>query len=285
MNTPLKKISEHLWAKLDFENPTGSAKYRPALYIVRNAFDKGLISEGGTVIEATSGNTGIALAYVAKEYKCNAVIVMPSNMSRERITLIESYGGKVILTPADKGMQGAVDKATDLKKTISNSFIADQFNNLENVKSHFETTGPEIYQQTDRKVDVFIAGIGTGGTISGVGKYLKQKNPAVKIIGVEPACSPLLTKGWAGAHKIQGIGANFVPSILDKGVIDEIIDVSDNDAIDYTVKLIKEEDIQAGISSGAAYFAALEVAKRPEMKNKNIVVFFTDRADRYDIKN
>lgn len=285
MNTTLKKIADNLWAKLDFENPTGSAKYRPALYIIVNAFEKGLISKGGTVIEATSGNTGIALAYVAKEYECNAVIVMPSNMSHERITLIESYGGKVVLTPAEKGMQGAVEKAIELKSTIRNSFIADQFNNPENVKSHFETTGPEIYEQTDGKVDVFIAGIGTGGTISGVGQYLKQKNPEVKIIGVEPSSSPLLTKGFAGQHKIQGIGANFIPSILDRNIIDEVIDVSDDDAIEYTKKLIKKENIQAGISAGAAYFAALEVAKRPEMKNKHIVVFFTDKADRYDIKD
>ena len=285
MKTPLKKLSENIWAKLDFENPTGSAKYRPALYIVQDAFNKGLISEGGTVIEATSGNTGIALAYVAKKYKCNAVIVMPSNMSPERITLIESYGGKVVLTPAEKGMQGAVDKSVELKNTISNSFIADQFNNPENVRSHYETTGSEIYEQTNSKVDVFIAGIGTGGTISGVGKYLKQKNPNIKIIGVEPSSSPLINKGWAGQHKIQGIGANFIPSILDKSVIDEIIDISDDDAIEYTKKLIKEENIQAGISSGAAYFAALEVAKRPEMKNKQIVVFFTDKADRYDLKD
>lgn len=281
MRTSLVKLRNNLYAKLDFENPSGSAKYRPAYYILKGAFEKGLLKENGTVIEATSGNTGIALAYVSKQFNCSSVIVMPDNMSKERVQMIESFGGKVILTPASQGMQGAVEKALQLKSSISNSFIADQFNNPDNVRSHYETTGPEIFEQTDGKIDVFIAGIGTGGTISGAGKYFKEHNRDIKIIGVEPESSPLLTKGISGSHKIQGIGANFIPSILNREIIDEVYDVSDEDAFSYTSKLASDEKIMAGISSGAAYYAALEISQRPQMKEKCIVVFFTDSADRY----
>ena len=281
MNTSLVKLHAGFYAKLDFENPTGSAKYRPAVYILKGAFEKGLLKEGGTVIEATSGNTGIALASVAKDFKCRAVIVMPDNMSKERIEMIENYGGKVILTPSKDGMHGAVSKALELKEKTPNSFIADQFNNKDNVRSHYETTGPEIWNQTNGKTDVFIAGIGTGGTITGVAKYLKEKNPEIKIIGIEPASSPLLSTGRSGAHKIQGIGADFVPSILDLNLVDEVVEVSDSDALEGTGLLAKNEGIMAGISSGAVYAAAKKITLRPDMENKTVVAFFTDSADRY----
>ena len=287
-NTSLVRLDElekqlglkaKIYAKQDYENKTGSAKYRPAVYILKGAFERGLLKEGGTIIEATSGNTGIALACAAKDYSCNACIIMPDNMSRERIRMIESYGGQIVLTPACEGMAGAVKKAKAIKESMHDSFIADQFNNPDNVKAHYCTTGPEILNQLE-EIDFFVAGIGTGGTISGTGKYIKEKKPDVKIIGVEPLSSPLLTKGTAGAHKIQGIGANFIPSILDTSVIDRIIDVSDEDAYKFT-KILAKNKIMCGISSGAAFKAAVEIAMQEENEGKNIVVFLTDSADRY----
>lgn len=287
-NTPLVELvniekqyglKSKLFAKLEMFNLTGSAKDRIAATIIEDAEKTGALKKGGTIIEATSGNTGIGLAAVgtAKGYK--VTIVMPDNMSQERISLIKAYGAEVVLTPASDGMGGSVKKAVELAQTKEGSFIADQFNNPSNVKAHFETTGPEIYRQTNGGVDAFVAGIGTGGTITGTGKFLKSKNKEIKIIGVEPASSPLITKGVAGAHKIQGIGANFIPSILDLSVVDEVVAVSDEDSYFYTRELVRQEGILAGISSGAALKAAIDFAKKSV--DKNIVVLLPDSGMRY----
>ncbi|MBQ4254914.1 MAG: cysteine synthase A [Bacilli bacterium] len=272
-------LKSEIYAKVEKGNPTGSVKDRAALGMVLDAERKGLLKEGGTIIEPTSGNTGIALAAIAASRGYKAIIVMPESMSIERRNAIAFYGAELVLTPASTGMKGAVEKAEELHKQIPNSIITGQFVNPSNSMAHYLTTGPEIYDSLDGELDYFIAGIGTGGTISGVGRYLKEKDKDVKIIGVEPFTSPLLTKGNAGPHKIQGIGANFIPEILERGVIDEVIDVADEDAFTASRILAKKDGLAVGISSGAALSAAIEVAKRNE--GKRIVVLLPDGVDRY----
>lgn len=268
-------------AKLEYFNPAGSVKDRVARAIIDDAESKGLLKHGATIIEATSGNTGIGLACVgcARGYK--VVIVMPETMSVERRKLMLAYGASLVLTDGAKGMKGAIDKANELHEQIDGSILAGQFVNPANPKAHYETTAPEIWRDTDGNVDVFVAGVGTGGTITGVGRYLKEKNPNVKIVAVEPFSSPVLSKGVSGAHKIQGIGAGFVPDVLDTSVYDEVIAVKDEDAFETAREVGKKEGVLVGISSGAALFGALQVAKRPEYAGKNIVVLLPDTGDRY----
>lgn len=282
-NTPLLKVKceDNIFAKLESFNPAGSAKDRVALSIIETAEREGLLTPQSVIIESTSGNTGIGLCAVAAAKGYKVIIVMPESMSEERKKMMTVYGAELILTPAELGMKGANDKADQLANELPNSFKADQFNNIANVKAHYQTTGPEIWNDTDGKVDIFVAGIGTGGTITGVGRYLKEQNPNVKIVAVEPAASPLLSKGVAAPHKIQGIGANFVPNILDKNVYDEIITVTDNDAISTAKDFVKSDGMFVGISSGAALFAAKLVASRSENKGKNIVVLLADTGERY----
>ena len=289
-NTPLLRLNNiekklnlnvTLLAKVEYFNPTGSVKDRVALSMIEDAEQKGIIHSDTVVIEPTSGNTGIGLASVcaAKGYKC--ILVMPENMSKERIKLIKAYGADVVLSPKEKGMKGAVDKAEELSKTYDSSFIPSQFENPSNPEIHYKTTGPEIYKSSNKKVDIFIAGIGTGGTISGTGRYLKEQNRNIKIIGVEPDDSPLLTKGKAGPHKIQGIDANFVPKNLDKKYIDEFMTATTEEAYEYARLAGKYEGILVGISSGAALAQAVKVAKRNENNGKTIVVLLPDSGDRY----
>ena len=275
------KLNVNLYAKVEFFNPTGSVKDRIALSMIETAERQGKLQRDSVIIEPTSGNTGIGLASVcaAKGYKC--ILVMPENMSTERIKLIKAYGAEVVLSPAKLGMKGSVEKAEELSKTYENSFIPSQFDNPSNPEIHYKTTGPEIYKSTNKKVDIFVAGFGTGGTISGVGKYLKEMSKNIKIIGVEPQDSPLLTKGKAGPHKIQGIGANFVPKTLDRKYIDEILTASNEESYEYSRIVGKYEGILVGISSGAALSAAIKMAQRNENNGKNIVVLFPDSGDRY----
>ncbi len=274
-------LGANLLAKVEAINPGGSAKDRVAKRMVEDAERAGILREGATIIEPTSGNTGIGLAVMAAARGYRAIIVMPDTMSMERRLLMTAFGAELVLTEGQKGMAGAIEKAEELAKEIPDSFIPGQFDNPSNPAAHYDSTGPEIYEDTDGKVDIFVAGIGTGGTITGVGRYLKEKNPAVKIVGVEPASSPLLTKGTAGPHGLQGIGANFVPSILDRSVIDEIMTVTDEEAYETGRELARTEGLLAGISAGAAAFAAAELAKRPENAGKNIVVLLPDTGDRY----
>ena len=289
-NTPLLELSHiekeydlqaKVLAKLEYFNPAGSVKDRVARAIIDDAESKGLLKHGATIIEATSGNTGIGLACVgcARGYK--VVIVMPETMSIERRKLMLAYGASLVLTDGAKGMKGAIDKANELHEQIDGSILAGQFVNPANPKAHYETTAPEIWRDTDGNVDVFVAGVGTGGTITGVGRYLKEKNPNVKIVAVEPFSSPVLSKGVSGAHKIQGIGAGFVSDVLDTSVYDEVIAVKDEDAFETAREVGKKEGVLVGISSGAALFGALQVAKRPEYAGKNIVVLLPDTGDRY----
>ena len=274
-------LSAQLLAKLELFNPGGSAKDRVALSMIRDAEDRGVLKEGSVIIEPTSGNTGIGLACVAASRGYKTIIVMPDSMSMERRLLMTAYGAKLVLTPGKLGMQGAIDKAYELAGQYENSFIPDQFGNPANVAAHEETTGPEIWEDTDGKVDIFVAGVGTGGTISGVGAYLKNRNPNVQIVAVEPAASPLLSGGTAGSHGIMGIGANFVPKILNRDVIDQIITVTEQQAYEAARGLGNIEGLLVGISSGASLYAATELARQPENKGKNIVVFLPDTGERY----
>ncbi len=274
-------LKAKLVAKLEYFNPAGSVKDRVAKAMIDDAEARGVLNKDSVIIEPTSGNTGIGLASVAAARGYRIIIVMPETMSVERRQIMKAYGAELVLTDGAKGMKGAIAKADELAKEIPNSFIPGQFVNPANPKAHFETTGPEIYEDTDGKVDIFVAGVGTGGTVTGVGEYLKSKNPAVKVVAVEPATSPVLSKGVSGAHKIQGIGAGFVPDVLDTKVYDEIIPVENEDAFT-TGKLIgKSEGVLVGISSGAAVWAAIELAKRPENEGKTIVVLLPDTGDRY----
>ena len=288
--TPLMEISNiiksenlqaNIFAKLECFNPTGSAKDRPALQMILKAEEDGVLKDNSVIIEPTSGNTGIGLAAIGASKGYKVIIVMPDTMSQERIMLMKAYGAEVVLTDGKKGMQGSIDEAQKLAKEYENAFIPSQFDNPQNPEAHYKTTGPEIWKDTDGKVDILVAGIGTGGTLSGTGKYLKEQNSDIKVVGVEPEGSPLLTKGVAGAHAIQGIGANFVPENLDREIYDEIIDVSNEDAFCYSRKMAQKEGVAVGISSGAALFGAVELAKRPENKGKNIVVVLTDTGERY----
>ena len=270
-----------LLAKVEALNPGGSAKDRVAKRMVEDAEKAGILKAGATIIEPTSGNTGIGLAVMAAARGYRAIIVMPDTMSMERRLLMTAFGAELVLTEGAKGMAGAIEKAEELAKEIPHSFIPGQFDNPSNPAAHYDSTGPEIYEDTDGKVDIFVAGIGTGGTLTGVGRYLREKNPDVKLIGVEPASSPLLTKGIAGPHGLQGIGANFVPSILDTALYDEVITVTDEEAYEMGRELARTEGLLAGISAGAAVHAAAEVAKRPENAGKTIVVLLPDTGDRY----
>ena len=288
--TPLLKLNRYaaekeyggaILAKLEYLNPAGSAKDRAALFMVNDAEKRGILKPGGTVIEPTSGNTGIGLAMVAVRRGYRVIIVMPDSMSKERRTLMTAYGAELVLTPGCEGMKGAIEKAEALKEAIPGSFILGQFENPANAEAHYRTTGPEIWEDTEGRVDLFVAGVGTGGTVTGVGRYLKEQNPEVKIIAVEPASSPLLSKGYAGPHGLQGIGANFVPELLDREIYDEVITVTEEEAFAAARALAKTEGILCGISSGAALFAGETLAKRKENTGKNIVVFLPDTGDRY----
>ena len=289
-NTPLLQLhgiqkayhlEANLLGKLEFFNPAGSVKDRVALSMLLDAEEKGLIREGAVIIEPTSGNTGIGLACIAPARGYKAIIVMPDSMSPERRKLMEAYGAEVVLTPGKLGMQGAKDRAEQLAKEIPNSFIPGQFENPANAAAHQRTTGPEIWRDTDGKVDIFVAGVGTGGTITGVGRYLKAQNPAIRIIAAEPASSALLSGKSAGPHGLQGIGANFIPEILDRNIYDQVIPITEADAYQATRIAAQSDGILVGISSGAALHAAICVAKQPENRSKNIVVLLPDTGMRY----
>ena len=274
-------LKARVLAKLEYFNPAGSVKDRIARAMIDDAEARGLLKPGATIIEPTSGNTGIGLAAVAAARGYDIIIVMPETMSVERRQLMKAYGAKLVLTEGAKGMKGAIARAEELAKEIENSFIPGQFDNPANPKAHLETTGPEIYEDTDGEVDIFVAGVGTGGTVTGVGQYLKQKKPGVKVVAVEPASSAVLSTGVAGAHKIQGIGAGFVPKVLDTGVYDEIITVTNEDAFATGRRIGRQEGVLVGISSGAAAWAAIELARRPENAGKTIVALLPDTGDRY----
>lgn len=289
-NTPLVELTNFekelgleatVLAKLEYFNPAGSVKDRIAYAIINEAEKSGKLLPGGTIIEPTSGNTGIGLASIAAAKGYKLIIVLPDTMSVERRNIIKAYGAELVLTEGSKGMKGAIAKAEELQKELPGSIIAGQFVNPANPKAHFEHTGPEIWEDTDGKVDVFVAGVGTGGTVTGVGEYLKSKNPDVKIVAVEPETSPVLSKGTAGAHKIQGIGAGFVPDVLNTKIYDEVFPVANEAAFEYGKKLARTEGVLVGISSGAALYVAAELAKRPENKGKNIVALLPDSGDRY----
>lgn len=274
-------LEARILAKLEYFNPAGSAKDRVAKSMIDDAESKGLLKSGSVIIEPTSGNTGIGLASVAAARGYRIIIVMPETMSMERRQMMKAYGAELVLTDGTKGMKGAIEKAEELAKEIPNSFIPGQFVNPANPAAHKASTGPEIWEDTEGNVDIFVSGIGTGGTITGVGQFLKSKKPSVKIVGIEPASSPVLTKGISGSHKIQGIGAGFIPEVLDTQIYDEIILAENEDAFAVGKQVGKLEGILVGISSGAALWAAIQLAKRPENKGKNIVVLLPDTGDRY----
>ncbi len=289
-NTPLvrlqkieheKKLSASLYAKLEAFNPGGSAKDRVAKKMIEDAECSGRLKPGSVIIEPTSGNTGIGLCMIASQKGYRTIIVMPETMSEERKMLMKAYGGELVLTDGTLGMKGSIEKAKELAKEIPDSFLPDQFANPSNPMAHYESTGPEIWDALDGKVDIFVAGVGTGGTVSGVGKYLKEQNPDVKIIAVEPASSPVLSQGVSGSHKIQGIGAGFVPDTLNTEIYDEIITVSNEDAYRFAAELGKTEGILSGISSGAALCGAVTVSQREENRGKQVVVLFPDTGERY----
>ncbi len=289
-NTPLlelrhmekaHRLEARLLAKLEYLNPAGSAKDRVAKAMLDDAEEKGLLKPGGAVIEPTSGNTGIGLAAVAAARGYRVVIVMPETMSLERRQLMKAYGAELVLTDGTKGMSGAIERAEALSREIPGSIVAGQFVNPANPAAHFASTGPEIWRDTDGKVDVFVAGVGTGGTITGVGRYLKAQNPGVRIVAVEPFSSPLLSGGKAGPHGLQGIGANFIPEVLDRDIYDEILTVKDENAFETGREIGRTEGVLVGISSGAALWAAIEVAKRPENRGKTVVALLPDTGDRY----
>lgn len=289
-NTPLLELSRleetyrlqaRLLAKLEYFNPAGSAKDRVAANMIAEAEEKGLLKPGSVIIEPTSGNTGIGLAAVGVSKGYRVIIVMPDTMSMERRLLMKAYGAELVLTEGAKGMTGAIEKAEELARELPNSFIPDQFANPANPAAHYATTGPEIWRDTDGAVDIFVAGVGTGGTISGTGAYLKEQNPDLQVIAVEPAASPLLSGGQAGPHGIQGIGANFIPAALNQNIYDEIIPVTNEDAFSMGRQVARAEGILVGISSGAALWAAVQAAQRPENKGKTIVVLLPDTGERY----
>ena len=289
-NTPLLRLNvlekelgleAKIYAKVESFNPAGSAKDRVGLAMIKDAEEKGLLKPGATIIEPTSGNTGIGLAAAAASRGYKVILTMPDTMSVERRNLLKAYGAEVVLTEGAKGMAGSIEKANELAASIEGSFIPGQFDNQANAKVHYETTGPEIFRDLDGNVDFFVAGVGTGGTITGTGRYLKENIEGVKVVAVEPAKSPLLSEGKAGPHGLQGIGANFVPSILDTEVYDEIITVTDEDAYDKGRMVASNEGFLVGITAGAALHAAVELAKRPENKGKTIVALFPDTGDRY----
>ena len=274
-------LKAKIFAKLESFNPAGSAKDRVALSMIKDAEEKGILKEGSVIIEPTSGNTGVGLAALGSVRGYRVILTMPDTMSIERRNLLKAYGAELYLTDGAKGMAGAIEKANELAKEIKGSFIPSQFENRANPDAHYRTTGPEIYEDTDGLLDIFVAAVGTGGTLSGTGKYLKEKNPDIKIIAVEPSDSPLLSGGKAGPHKIQGIGANFIPETLDRNIYDEVITVSSDDAFEMGRFLAKREGILSGISSGAALYAALTLAKKAENEGKNIVVLLPDTGERY----
>ena len=274
-------IKARVLVKVEYANPAGSVKDRAALYMIKDAEEKGLLKEGSVIIEPTSGNTGIGLAAIAAARGYKTILTMPETMSVERRNILKAYGAEIVLTPGSEGMKGAIEKAEALAREIQGAFIPAQFDNPANAKAHYETTGPEIWNDTEGEVDIFVAGVGTGGTITGTGRYLKEKNPKIKVVAVEPDDSPVLSEGRAGAHKIQGIGANFVPSLLDTNIYDEIIRIKSDDAFAASKELTRKEGILTGISSGAALHAGLELAKRPENEAKTIVVLLPDSGDRY----
>ena len=287
-NTPLARLNKtdagclaRIFAKIEGVNPAGSIKDRVALAILEDAEKNGRLSQGGTVIEATSGNTGIGLAYVCKQRGYRAVIVMPDSMSAERRQLIADYGAEVVLTDGKLGMRGAVDRAQEILRETPNAILADQFNNPVCAEVHYRTTGVEIWKQTDGKVDIFVACVGTGGTLTGIGRYLKERNPSVQVIAVEPAASPLLSQGKAGSHTIQGIGANFIPKVLDCSIYDEVLTVTEGEAFAETKRLKDEENLYVGISSGAAVAVAKKLAVRIENAGKTIVTILPDEGGRY----
>jgi cysteine synthase A len=289
-NTPLLEVQNiareenlcsRLFVKIEGLNPAGSIKDRAALYMINDAEKRGVISAGATIIEATSGNTGIGLSVIGLARGYKVVLTMPDTMSKERITLLKAYGAQVILTDGALGMQGAIDKAKEINKNTPNSVIIGQFSNPANALAHYETTGPEIWAQTEGKVDFFVAGVGSGGTVSGTGKFLKEKKPLVKIVAVEPESSPLISRGICGKHKIQGIGANFIPALYDSAVVDNVLTASDKDAYYYANLMAKREGVLVGISSGAALSVGVSLAKDPANAGKTIVVILPDTGDRY----
>jgi len=274
-------VNANLYGKLEYLNPTGSVKDRAVLAMIKDAEEKGILKEGSVIIEPTSGNTGIGLAAVAAVKGYRAILTLPDTMSVERRNLLRAYGAELVLTEGSKGMKGAIAKAEELRDEIEGAVILGQFTNAANPAIHKRTTGPEIWEQTGGKVDIFVAGVGTGGTITGVGEYLKEQNPTVQIVAVEPADSPVLSRGVAGPHKIQGIGAGFVPVILNREIYDEVLSIENEDAFEYGRVFARSEGILVGISSGAVLKAAVELAKRPENQGKNIVVLLPDSGDRY----